>query len=125
MKLTAKRVLRHLRKRGRYGDGDGLYLQVVTPGRGSWLLRYERDGRERAMGLGRVKDFTLAEARERARAARQKLADGIDPLDHRQGERARAALERAKNITFKHCAEQYFAAHADGWRSSRHRSQFL
>lgn len=80
MKLTAKRVLRALKARGRYADGGGLYLQVVTPGRGSWLLRYERNGREHMLGLGPVVDFTLAEARERARQARQLLRDGVDPL---------------------------------------------
>jgi hypothetical protein len=93
--LTAKKIARL--KVGRYLDGGdlgrGLYLQITakkkdgqvidppTVGGGSWLLRYERDGRERWMGLGSLADFTLREARERARAARQLLADGIDPLD--------------------------------------------
>ena len=124
MKLTTKKVLRALKTPGRYGDGNGLYLQVVTAGRGSWLLRYERDGRERAMGLGSVADFTLAEARQRARAARQQLADGVDPLNHRQAERERQRLEAAKNITFRACADKYFAAHADEWGNAKHRLQF-
>ena len=76
----AKRVER-VRQPGRYGDGKGLYLQVSKAGVRSWVLRYERDGRERWMGLGPVGDFTLDEARERARKERQKLADGIDPID--------------------------------------------
>jgi Arm DNA-binding domain len=33
------------------------------------------------MGLGGCADFTLEEARERARLARQLLKDGHDPLD--------------------------------------------
>ena len=76
------------------------------------------------MGLGALVDFNLAEARERAKAARQLLADGIDPLDHRQAERARKALAAAKDVTFKQCAAQYYDAHADGWTSARHRQQF-
>jgi hypothetical protein len=70
-----------------------LYLQV-TDGGASWLLRYEiqitpipngkwleqRGRRERWLGLGSLSDFSLKEARERARAARKLLADGIDPL---------------------------------------------
>jgi Arm domain-containing DNA-binding protein len=47
------------------------------------------------MGLGPVDDFTLDEARERARRARQLLRDGIDPLDARKDERASQAAERA------------------------------
>jgi hypothetical protein len=77
--LTTKRILKCLKTTGRYGDGDGLYLQVNTPGRGSWFLRYERNGRERAMGLGKLSDFSLHEAR--AKPARQPLADGLDPID--------------------------------------------
>ncbi len=74
MKLTAKRVLKFLKTPGRYGDGNGLYLQVNVPGRASWILRYERAGRERAMGLGALVDFNLAEARQRAKAARLPMA---------------------------------------------------
>ena len=63
--MTIKRVRKFLKTVGRYGDGDGLYLQVNTPGRGSWLLRYERNGVERAQGLGKLADFSLKEARNR------------------------------------------------------------
>ena len=66
MALTTKQVAK-IAEPGRYGDGKGLYLQVTPTGARSWLLRYERGGRERAMGLGPVDDFTLDEARERAR----------------------------------------------------------
>jgi len=124
MKLTAKRILKFLKTPGRYGDGDGLYLQVNTPGRASWILRYERDGRERAMGLGALVDFNLAEARQRAKTKRQLLADGIDPLDHKQAKREQDRLEAARNVTFKQCAEQYYDAHADEWSNARHRQQF-
>jgi hypothetical protein len=50
-KLTVKRVER-LREPGRYSDGGNLYLQVTNADNRSWVFRYERDGRERAMGLG-------------------------------------------------------------------------
>jgi integrase len=124
MKLTTKKVAKLLQRQGRHHDGDGLYLQVVVAGRGSWLLRYERDGRERAMGLGSVADFTLAEARQRARSARQLLADGIDPLDQRREDRARKVLEAARAVTFKQVADEYFAAHAGEWANPKHRMAF-
>jgi len=69
---------------GRYGDGDGLYLQLTEAGGRSWILRFERDGRERAMGLGPLHTFNLEAARERARRARQLLRDGNDPIDDRK-----------------------------------------
>ncbi len=124
MKLTAKRVLKFLKTPGRYGDGNGLYLQVNVPGRASWILRYERAGRERAMGLGALVDFNLAEARQRAKAARQLLADGIDPLEHKEAKREKERLEAARTVTFEKCADLYFKAHADEWGSPRHKQQF-
>jgi hypothetical protein len=91
--LTAKRVER-IKTPGRYSDGlvKGLLLQISGGGAKSWILRYERHGRERMMGLGSAADFNLKEARERARSARQLLADGIDPLEHKHAARAAAML---------------------------------
>jgi len=124
MRLTMKRIAR-LKQPGRYGDGHGLYLQVVNKQNRSWLLRYERGGRERFMGLGPLHAFALQEARERAREARQLLADGIDPLDAKKAERAATAAAAAKTMTFAECAEAYFAQHRQKWRNAKHTRQFL
>jgi integrase len=81
------------------------------------------------MGLGPVGDFTLDEARERARRARQLLRDGIDPLDARKDERAKQtsekALAAAANVTFKECVEQYYNFHSRKWNNAKHSAQFL
>jgi len=124
MGLTKKRIEK-LKKPGRYGDGYGLCLQVTPSGTKSWLLRYERKGRERWMGLGPLHTFDLAEARERARKARQQLHDGIDPLDAREADRAAKALEAARTITFEKAALAYFDAHERSWKNAKHRAQFL
>jgi hypothetical protein len=124
MALTLKRVAK-LRGRGRYLDSNGLYLQVLGPSNRSWLLRYERGGRERWMGLGPLHAFDLDEARRRARAARQQLADGIDPLDARKTERAKQAAAAAKTITFEQAAQQYFNFHERKWVNAKYRAQFL
>jgi hypothetical protein len=42
-------------------DGGNLYLQVSPSGSKSWLFRYQRDGKERQMGLGSINDLTLAD----------------------------------------------------------------
>src|SRR6266403_1612337 len=109
MKLTAKKVER-VKAPGRYFDGHGLYLQVVNSNNKSWLLRFERDGRERWLGLGPLHTYNLKEARERARDARQLLHSGIDPIEHRKAAKAAQALAAAKTRTFKECAEAYIVA---------------
>ena len=60
---------------GNYPDGDNLYLQVSDTRTKSWLFRYALIGKERWMGLGSARVFSLAEARARAAAARKLLAD--------------------------------------------------
>jgi integrase len=109
----------------RYGDGNGLYLQVNKDGVKSWLLRYERDGRERFMGLGPLHTINLDEARERARKARLSLLDGIDPLEARATERAARAAAAATTITFAEAARAYFNFHERKWKNAKHRAQFL
>lgn len=73
---------------GMHADGDGLYLQVTAAGARSWILRYQINKRRREMGLGPFPLFGLADARQRAQDARRLLADGIDPIEHRNGRTA-------------------------------------
>src|SRR6516225_1859552 len=122
MRLTAKRVLKARKRPGRYPDGAGLYLQVTSPqsrrsrGAASWIFRFERDGRERMLGLGPLHTVSLKEARERAKQARLQLLDNIDPVQAKQA---------AKAHTFRQVAESYFEQHQSKWRNAKHREQFI
>jgi integrase len=113
-------TLRRLHKPGRYGDGGGLYLVVISKERRNWIFRYRRQGRERLMGLGSAGVVTLTEAREAAHAARRLLTQGIDPIDARRAARGTAH----SRITFTVAAAAYVAAHSAGWRNRKHRAQW-
>lgn len=52
-KLTALKVNK-LDKPGLYGDGGGLTLQITQTGVRSWLFRYMRSDKARAMELGPI-----------------------------------------------------------------------
>jgi len=75
----------------RFGDGDGLYIQVATGDTKSWLFRYTLRGKAREMGLGAVGEppdgVPLSKARILACEMRAKLRQGIDPISDRQSER--------------------------------------
>lgn len=123
------RKVKTKRKPGRYGDGGGLWLQVSQIDEGkpvtkSWLFRYMINGRARQMGLGSVDTFKLKEARERARIARQQVADGIDPIDARDAVVKAEQAKSAASKTFKECAEQYIKDHGDSWKNVKHRGQW-
>lgn len=123
--LTAKRVARLLRQPGRYSDGRGLLLVVTNPRNARWVFRYQRDGRERWLGLGPTHLVSLADARRRAWDARRQLLDDIDPLAAKRAAQATAALAAAKTMTFADAGKAYFLQHARAWKSKKHKAQFV
>jgi integrase len=122
-KLTASGVA-NKREPGRYGDGDGLWLEVATSQRRAWFLRYMRNGKARTMGLGDADDVSLKQAREKAADARKLLGNGIDPIEHRRAAREVETAAQAKQTTFAEAAQQYIAGHEAGWRNPKHRQQW-
>jgi integrase len=121
MTITAILVTRakagHL-KPGKFYDPGGLILRIRNGRRASWIFRYERDGRRFELGLGSIKDVTLAEAREAARAHRSKRALGGDPLRDKRAQRA------TKVMTFDQAAELCIADRRAGWRNAKHAGQW-
>jgi integrase len=117
------------------GDGRGLWLQV-TRGEGdhirrSWTFRYQFRGARHEMGLGPLDVVSLAEARDKARALRQQLLDGIDPLTARRERQAEAERERQKceaelagRKTFSEVTALFLAKHERTWRSAVHQLQW-
>jgi integrase len=120
-KLTALKA-KALTAPGRYGDGDGLWLQVRDVSQRSWLFRYTRHGRARQMGLGAYPDVSLADARDEAAAIRRMLRQGLDPLETRRAKKAAEA--GASHFTFREVAQRYHAAHQASWRNEKHRTQW-
>ena len=66
------------RGEGRYDDGDGLRLVVSKTGKRSWVLRFQKDGVRRDMGLGSYPGLGLADARVKAARLRQRAMQGVD-----------------------------------------------
>src|SRR5262249_45897018 len=110
---------------GWHHDGHGLYLQVTNNGAGrSWVFRYSMNGRQKYIGLGPAHTITLAEAREKALAARKLRLENIDPLAERQRQKQTLIAEQAKAITFKDVAEGYLDLHLDSFKNLKHREQW-
>lgn len=106
------------------GGVAGLYLYINESGARSWVLRTMVGAKRRHMGLGGFPDVSLAQARERARRAREDVSNGIDPIAERQANQSRLRIKQATDKTFKQAAEAYINAHCDGWRNPKHRSQW-
>jgi integrase len=126
--LTEKSIGRLLTKGpGRYRDVGGpirgLHLQITRGHTASWLLRFERGGRERWCGLGAYPLVSLKTARERARDARLNLLDNVDPIELKRAARTAAALEAARTITFEAALREYLASHERKW-TKKHAEDF-
>jgi Arm DNA-binding domain len=110
---------------GRYGDGGGLYLEIRREGNKSWAFRYMIDGKARELGLGPLHSVSLAEARVRAREARQVILGGRDPIDSRRAARAEVKAAQLKTITFSEAVGQFLAtAKIESFQNTKHRKQW-
>lgn len=127
--LTITSIRTKAKKPGYHLDGRGLYLRVAPGGSQAWILRYTFLGRTRDMGLGSLADVSLARARERAQEHRTQIAEGIDPIEHREQKKielkATAIQLEQASVTFKACAEEYHKEHADDWKNAKHKAQWI
>ncbi|MCL6683986.1 tyrosine-type recombinase/integrase [Sphingomonas alba] len=116
-KLTATAVTAALKAAGKYGDGDGLFLQVAKPGSGSWVLRVQKDGKRRDIGLGSFKKVGLSLARDRADETRKLIETGIDPVKERK---------KAAGIpTFREAAVIVHGENKKTWKNGKHQDQWI
>jgi integrase len=113
-RLTA-RFCQTVKRKGRHGDGGGLYLIVSRTGARSWMFIWQRDGKRHEMGLGSFRTTSLAQAREKARLARSDVAEGRDPRERRGGQH---------KPTFGQCADALLAALEPTWSNKKHAHQW-
>lgn len=96
--------------------GAGLMLRVTDAGLKTWMVRYRTDdGQHRRLSLGLYPDIDLAEARDRASAARKASRDGLDPAGEKKRKRAEVRAQPIK--TFCDLSQAYFTASEIGeWK---------
>ena len=82
----------------RLADEKALYLEVSPSGGKLWRLKYRFGGKERRLALGIYPEVTLTKARRRRDEARELLADGVDPGEHRKRQEARDEADRTNML---------------------------
>ena len=97
---------------GMYLSGNGLYLKISGKGTGSWIYRYQLDGKRRKMGLGSCAGVSLADARAFVAEQAALIARGIDPANNRDQQ----ALEKKKlSVTMADVALDYIDEQSKSW----------
>lgn len=106
------------------GGVAGLYLQVTPNGGKTWILRAAVAGKRTEMGLGGFPSVTLAQAREKAREARSKIDQGIDPLAERKAARAALLAAARQGMTFTDAMNRYLDAKLEAFSNAKHKAQW-
>lgn len=122
--LSAAQVAK-LADPGLYAVGGvaGLQLRIDPAGSRHWILRVKIGKKRRDVGLGGFPTVSLAQARERAREAREQVWRGVDPVEERKA--ARAALLAAQDVpTFAECARRFLANKRAEFRNAKHAAQW-
>ena len=125
-KLTALSV-KSIKAVGLHSDGGGLYLKVqasrdaAQPNK-SWIFRWGAGGKH-SIGLGSLRDVTLAGARDTAAQHHRLTRQGVDPRTERN--KVKAAAEAAKDVmTFERAATAYIEIKRHGWKNQKHTDQW-
>ena len=106
------------------GGVAGLLLQVTPTGAKSWIYRTRIAGKRRSIGLGGFPDVTLAQARDKARETRDKIADGIDPVEERQTKRRDLLAAKLSTMTFADAMADYIKMKSTEFRNPRQEQQW-
>jgi integrase len=96
----------------KYADGGGMYLLVKAGGK-YWRMDYRFADKRKTLALGTYPEVSIVKARKRREAARELLAEGVDPGTARAEER-HAKTAAAAN-TFETVAREFHAVKASGW----------
>lgn len=110
------RQLKPESKPRKYPDGRGLLLHVVPAGGKWWRFVYRFNGKQKQLSLGVYPDVSLKEAREKRDAARNLLANGVDPSENRKAMKAARTTQAANS--FEAVAREWYARQQAIWVES-------
>ena len=95
------------------GDGvGGLHILVFPSGTKVFKLAYHFDGKAKLYTIGKYVEFSLSEARDRAREAKRLIAQGEDPSAIKKRSRTQA---KAGTLTFQEVAERWLTLRQTEW----------
>lgn len=101
------------KKRARFSDGGGLYLEVSPGGSKRWFWKTYAGGKEGRLALGSYPAMRVAEARKARDAAKVLKASGVDPVEVRKLDKLKGRHQGG--ATFRAVALEWHAKQVGGW----------
>lgn len=106
------------------GGVSGLLLQVAATGAKTWILRTKIGNKRRSIGLGGYPGVSLSEARRKSAEIKEKIAEGIDPVEERKTARRSLIAAQMSTMTFDQAMADYIDMKAKEFRNPRQRQQW-
>lgn len=110
---TAIKTAKPAAKAIKMTDGDGLYLLIHPNGGKWWRFDYRFDGKRKTLSMGVYPEVSLRDARDRRDDARRKIANQIDPGEHRKANK-NARADAVAN-SFETVAREWFTKMLSTW----------
>ena len=106
------------------GGVSGLLLQATPSGAKTWLLRTMVGTKRRAIGLGGFPGVSLAEARRKAQEYKNKIVEGIDPVEERKAARRSLIAAQLSTMTFADATREFMKMKSKEFRDPRQAGQW-
>ena len=87
------RKTKQLDKDQKLSDGKGLYLLVTSAGGKYWRFDYSFNEKRKTLAFGTYPEVSLASARDKRTAAREMVANGIDPSEDKKQQAIKKAID--------------------------------
>lgn len=107
------------------GGVSGLLLRITASGSKQWILRVKIGNRRPDMGLGPYPEISVAQARDKAREVKEKIRNGIDPLEEKRALKRSLLAEQISTLTFQKAMEEYIRMKSKEFRNPRQETQWM
>ena len=121
--LTELKVKRAKPKEKMYKlfDGNGLYLEVKPNGKKTWRVKYRFNNKEKTYTIGEYPIIPLSQARGIAQEVKNKILQGIDPVQDRKEKMIKQELSNKK--LFKNIVEEFLKLKKIEWSEKYYQKQ--
>ena len=121
--LTELKVKRAKPKEKMYKlfDGNGLYLEVKPNGKKTWRVKYRFNNKEKTYTIGEYPIIPLSQARGIAQEVKNKVLQGIDPVQDRKEKMIKQELSNKK--LFKNIVEEFLKLKKIEWSEKYYQKQ--
>ncbi|MGH2343466.1 tyrosine-type recombinase/integrase [Segnochrobactraceae bacterium EtOH-i3] len=106
------------------GGVAGLALQLLPGGGRTWILRTVVGRKRREIGLGGYPEVSLADARAKARALKEEIAKGADPVEERKAARGALMASQHPGLLFKDAVDAFLTNRTAGFKNEKHKYQW-